>query len=337
MQSQFRWIALAVVASVLSAGQVQAEGRLVPGVIAVGGNVDERDLEAIRLGLAAAAQAAGWQLPSKPSPKKELVALLRCLDLSEPWGCIPTTLTAQGVRHALGVAAKKQQAENGAPVVVFTVNLIATNPQSLLVRQRFCEHCSEEKLTQAASEVTQQLLEELAVREGRTILAVKSTPVGARIVLDGVSIGATDATFNTYPGSHTVILEKAGYVTETVSIEAAEGKTAEVSVVLRESSAIAPKEKPRTSSPSRWIPLTLMGVGTASIGAAGALIFVGAQDGPDDKRLRPRATAVGVATGIAGAAALGAGIYLWLRGPSRSGPTASSLPGGAAIGWSGAF
>jgi PEGA domain len=330
-------MALAVIASLLFTTQAQADPRPVPGLIAIGGDVEEPDVAAIRLGLTAATQAAGWELPSKPSTKKELAALLRCLDLSEPWGCIPSSLTAQGVRHVLAVAAKKQQAENGAPVVVFTVSLVATSPQALLVRQRFCEHCSEQKLTLAASEVTRQLLEELAVRTGRTILEVKSTPSGARILLDGVSIGATNGTFNTYPGMHTVILEKPGYLTQTLSVKAEEGKTAEVSVALRESAAVAPTKALPSSKPSRWVPLTLFGAGAASIGVAGALLYVGAQDGPDDKRLRPRATTVGVIAGIAGAASLGAGLYLWLRGPSRSGPTASSLPNGATIGWSGMF
>jgi hypothetical protein len=95
MQSQFRWVVVAIIASLVFTRQAQADGRLVPGVIAVGGDAEERELEAIRLGLAAATSAAGWQLPSKPITKKELAGLLRCLDLSEPWECIPAPLTAQ--------------------------------------------------------------------------------------------------------------------------------------------------------------------------------------------------------------------------------------------------
>jgi PEGA domain len=328
---------LAIVASLVGARPVRAESTVVRGVIAIGGNADERDLEAIRLGLSAATQAVGWQLPSKPVSKKELAGLLRCLDPGDPSECVPATLTAQGIRHALVVATKKQQAEDGSPVVVLTVNLIVTKPQALIVRQRFCEHCSEDKLTQAATEVTRQLMEELAVRTGRTILAVTSRPSGARIVLDGASIGATDGTFNTYPGSHTVILEKPGYLTETLSVEAVEGKTAEISVVLRASAAAPPTSPPTPSPSSRKLPLALMGVGAASMVTAGVLLYVGEQDGPDDKRLRQRATPVGVAVGVAGVAAVGVGLYLWLRGPGRSGPTASAQRGGVAVGWIEAF
>jgi PEGA domain len=337
MQSQFRWMIFVVVASWAGARHVCAEGAAVKGVLAIGGTADERDLAAIDLGITAATRAVGWQLPSKPITKKEVASLLRCLDPGEPWECIPPTLTAQGIRHALVVAAKKQRGEDGSPVVVFLVHLIVTQPRALIVQQRFCEHCSEDKLTEAAKEVTQQVVEELAVRMGRTLLAVKSTPSGARIVLDGASIGATNATFNTYPGSHIVILEKPGYLTQTLSVEAMEGKTAEVAVVLRESPATTPTAALTQASGSRLVPLAWMGGGVILIGTAGVLLYIGEQDGPDDKRLRPRATPLGVAAGVAGVGAIGLGLYLWWRGPSASGPTASALPGGVALGWVEAF
>jgi hypothetical protein len=85
------------------------------------------------------------------------------------------------------------------------------------------------------------------------------------------------------------------------------------------------------------VPLALMGAGAVSMATAGVLVYVGEQDGPEDKRIRPRATPLGVAAGVVGVAAVGVGLYLWLRGPRRSGPTASALPGGAAVGWIEAF
>jgi hypothetical protein len=324
---------LVVMASLLGAWPVRAEAGAVAGAIAVGGNADERDAAAIEQGVATATRAMGWQLPAKAVSKKERAGLLRCLEPGEPWECIPASLAAQGIRHALVVAAKRQAGEDGAPVMVLTANLVATSPRALIVRQRYCERCSEEKLREAAAEVAQRLVEELAVRTGRTLLEVKTKPSGARIVLDGESIGATDATFNTYPGAHTVILEKSGYQTETVRVEAAEGKTAEVSVELRATPGSATPETRKPATPSRTVPLALMGAGALSVVAGGVLVYVGEQDGADDKRLRPRATAVGVAAGVAGAAAVGVGLYLWLRGPRRSGPTASVSPGGVALGW----
>src|SRR4029078_7617127 len=89
--------------------------------------------------------------------------------------------------------------------------LIAFAPQGLAVRQRFCEHCADDRLSAASTDLARQLLADLAVRAGRTVLDVAAPPPGARITLDGQPIGATDATFNTFPGAHVVVVEKAGY------------------------------------------------------------------------------------------------------------------------------
>jgi hypothetical protein len=327
--------------------RADAEIQPVNGVIAIGGNAEERDRAAVTAGITAAARGAGWQLPAKPLSKKEAASLLHCLDPGEPWGCIPGTIDAQGIHHALVVAAQKQQAEDGSPVVVLTAKLIVTKPHALIVQQRFCEHCTDDKLTQASTELARQLVQELAVRIGRTVLDVKSTPNGARITLDGVPIGATDTTFNTYPGPHVVIIEKPGYLSQTVSVEAQEGKTAEVSVTLEESNSSVTRKVTKqppaqdheatTTRPSRLVPLTVIGAGGVGVVTGGVLIYLGQQDGPDDKTIHRRATTLGVISGIAGLAAIGAGVYLWWDGSRASAPTISTTQGGAVVSWTRVF
>jgi hypothetical protein len=338
MQARLLWLLTMVAISLAHEHRVEADTRPINGVIAIGGNAEERDMAAVTAGITAAARGAGWQLPARPLSKKESAGLLHCLDPGEPWGCVPGTIDAQGIHHVLVVAAQKQQAEDGSPLVVLTAKLIVTKPHALVVQQRFCEHCTDDKLTQAATELAQQLVQELAVRIGRTVLEVRSTPTGARVTLDGAPIGATDTTFNTYPGSHVVIVEKPGYVTQTVSVEAAEGKTAEVSVILRESSSsAAPSITKQPPQPLPIVPLTVIAAGGAGVVTAGVLLYLGRQDGPDDKTIHRRATTLGVISGIAGLAAVGAGVYLWWKGPSASTPTISTAQGGAMVGWMGVF
>lgn len=340
MQARQLWLPCMVAISISATHRAKADTQPINGVIAIGGNAEERDRAAVTAGITAAARGAGWQLPAKPLSKKEAAGLLRCLDPGEPWGCIPGTIDAQGIHHALVVAAQKQQADDGSPVVVLTAKLIVTKPHALVVRQRFCEHCTDDKLTQASNELAQQLVQELAVRIGRTVLDVKSNPTGARITLDGVPIGATDATFNTYPGSHVVIVEKPGYLSQTVTVEAQEGKTAEVSVTLPESSSGPPPsvtQQEHQPQPSRIVPLTVIGAGGVGVVTAGVLIYLGQQDGPNDKTIHRRATTLGVISGVAGLAAIGAGVYLLWKGPSASAPTISVMQGGAIVGWTRAF
>jgi hypothetical protein len=87
--------------------------------------------------------------------------------------------------------------------------------------------------------------------------------------------------------------------------------------------------------PSRVVPLTLVSVGGAGLVTGGVLIYLGQQDGANDKTVHRRATALGVAAGIAGIAALGAGVYLWRR---DSALTIATVPGGGAVvGWTRTF
>jgi hypothetical protein len=331
-------VAFATVLCMLGEPRASAESQSVSGVIAIGGNAEERDRAAVSAGVTAATRVAGWQLPAKPLSKKEAAGLLHCLDPGEPWACIPGTIDAQGIHHALVVAAEKRQSEDGSPMVVLTAKLIVNRPRALVVHQRFCEHCTDDKLTQASSDLAQQLVQELAVRVGRTVLEVKSMPAGAQVTLDGEAVGATNMTFNTYPGSHVVIIEKAGYLTQTIPIQAEEGKTAEVSVALRESETSQPRapEKP-TERPSHTVPIALIGAGGAAVVTAGVLVYLGQQDGPDDKYKHTHATTLGIVTGLAGAAAIGAGVYLWLHATAESAPTVATIPHGAIVGWTRSF
>lgn len=329
---------LVMVSAVCAAGTARA-GDGADGVVVVGGDAEERDRAAVNNGLIAGIAAAGWRLPDKPLSRKEALGLLRCLEPGEPWACIPGTVAARGIHRALVVAAQKQQADDGSPVVVLSAKLIVTKPRALVVQQRFCEHCTDDRLTQASAQLTDQLVKELAVRMGRTVLEVKSTPMGARITLDGVAIGATDTTFNTYPGPHIVILEKPGYLTQTISVAAEEGKTAEVAAMLQPSpSTSPPRDEPTQPSPrpqrSRIVPIAAIGAGGAGLIGAGVLLYLGAQDGPDDKTLHTRATELGVVTGVASVAAIGVGTYLlWWRDASTSSPTVAPARGGAVVGW----
>jgi hypothetical protein len=346
MPSQLRWMWIVIALCWADAGMVHAETQaaraVVAGVIVISGNAEERDRTAVHVGLTAATQAAGWQVPARPLSKKEVTGLQSCLNPGEPWGCIPATLDRQGVRHALVVVAEKQQSDDGSPMVRLIGKLIVTRPRALVVLQRFCERCADDKLTQAATELAQQLMQELAVRIGRTILVVKSTPNGARILLDGSPIGATDTTLSTYPGEHVVVIEKAGFTTEILTIKAEEGKTAEIAVALRATAnsaaaAASPPPPPR----SRLVPLGLIGAGSALIAGSGVLFVVGQRGGSDEKYRYPRGTTFAIATGGTGVAAAGVGLYLLLRGSHPNGATANVTAnvtsGGAIVGWTKAF
>ncbi len=89
---------------------------------------------------------------------------------------------------------------------------------------------------------------------------------------------------------------------------------------------------------ARWMPLALMGVGGAALLAGGIMIAIDEDVDPVGKQhenIRDTATG-GVVIGLAGAAALGAGVYLWMR-DKQSAPVAAVSRDGAYVGWIGRF
>src|SRR5262249_32329410 len=86
---------------------------------------------------------------------------------------------------------------------------------------------------------------------------------------------------------------------------------------------------------SLLVPGLLIGSGGALILLGGAVIYRGQQT-ESGKYTYSRATSVGIATGLVGLGAVGAGLYTLWR-DSSSGPTASIAPGTAVVGWSGSF
>lgn len=300
------------------------------GAVVIGGAAEDRDRGVVGAAVAATARQDGWALSREPVAAPDVDRLLACSDPVRPWACVPASLAGRGIGRIFVFAVDRKQTASGVPMVVLTAKLIVQAPQGLAVRQRFCEHCADDRLTAAATELARQLLQDLAVRSGRTVLDVASTPPGARITLDGQPIGATDATFNTFPGPHVVVVEKSGYRPERRTVLAEEGKTATVTI------ALAPVD--RGGSPrSRLVSGALIGGGGLAVIAGGALLELGSRGGPHDKYRYAGATPAGAALGIAGAVALVAGAYGWWHAPAPSAPSIGITGGGVVAGWATAF
>ncbi|MGE0550183.1 MAG: PEGA domain-containing protein [Kofleriaceae bacterium] len=276
------------------------------------------------------ARDAGWTLAAGDIPVKEAMAVIDCKHDSQPWTCLPGTNPAKDARRMVLVWIHEQQGEDGSPILVITAKVVAGD-QGTVIDQRFCERCTEDSLQKVVRELTKEVLKSSAVRSGRTVLSVKSTPAGAQVSLDGKPVGATDGSFNTYPGRHTIVVEKAGFHAERREVDTAEGSTQEVNVTMRSVDEATPAE-----SGSRVVPAVVIGIGAAAI-IAGSALFIMDEDPSRDGGKTYRDSAVpGVVVGVGGVVALGAGFYLWKRA-SRSTPTVALTNGGAAIGWAGRF
>jgi hypothetical protein len=302
----------------------------VHGVLAVGGNAGATERAAVTDAIEAALTAAGWILPEISLPKDVLDKMLGCKTPAQPWMCVPPAVSNQPIVRAMVVSVEPQRATSSLPMLAVTATVISPAKSAFVVLQRPCEQCTPDKLKQVATALVVQLLKDLASRAGDTAIEVVSSPTNAEVTLDGQKLGATDNTFTTFPGEHTLIIEKVGYEAEKRTIQVKDGQTAPVAVTLHE-----------RGSPSKLLPIGLTAGGVALI-AGGIVIALDQQDGANDKFTHPRAIAVGVSVGGLGVAAVAVGVYLWLRNsgdpsPPKSAPSVAATQGGALLGWMGAF
>jgi hypothetical protein len=326
-----------IIAVALSLGGI-ATARAETALLVMGGGAPEHERITVGGGIENEIRSAGWTTAPKPT-KKESDGLLNCKDVTTPWTCVPSSVRSRGVGGIFVISVDKTQAPSGAPLVIVTGRMIVMEPPQFTFGQRYCEHCADDKLTEAGANVARQLIDDLATRAGRTVVHFTSEPTGADIILDGTKLGATEATYSIRPGKHTAMVQKAGYVSQVKEFVVEEGKTAEVSFILVSSDAVAVVEKPRTESPrssrSHLLPAVAIGGGASLATIGGMLLYRGLH--ASDQYEYPRALPVGIPMALVGLGAVGTGLYLLSRDNRSSGPSATVTPGGAVVGWSGRF
>lgn len=302
-------------------------------VIVTAGSATEHDRATVSAAVGEVARSGGWTLRAKPPSKKESESLASCQEPSAPWNCILASLRASGVQRALILTVDSRQTEYGAPMVVVLGKAIAADTQVSAVKQRQCIQCADDKLAAAASELTVELLREIAVREGRTVIEVHSTPQGAQVMLDGTAVQVTNAALSTYPGKHVVILELPGFEREIREVTAERGKTMALAIDLKPS--VTTVHRP---PPSRVLPYALIGGGAAALIAGGILYAIDEDPSPSGGRTYRDTAPAGVAVGVAGLAVAGVGAFLWYRvSRSHSAPAVVLRQGGAIFAWEGSF
>ena len=79
-------------------------------------------------------------------------------------------------------------------------------------------------------------------------LAVTSTPLGAKIEVDGKNYGVTPRNIDIIIGSHAVTLSRQNYKTETVNVEVRENETADIDVKLSDFANITINSNPKGAS-----------------------------------------------------------------------------------------
>jgi hypothetical protein len=148
------------------------------------------------------------------------------------------------------------------------------------------------------------------------------------VVVDGQAIGTTPLDYTLPIGEQRIIVEAPGRVPQIRTVAIRKGHTATVEVALA------------VPVPRSRLPYVVIGGGAALAVTGGILVALDEDLAPGDTTTRRYFDSApgGIALLATGAVALGAGVYLAVRGgKQRSAPAVSFAPGGGVIGWAGRF
>jgi hypothetical protein len=321
-------------------------------VLIVSGAAPRHAREVATNALAIASDLAGSKIITSPFLVHEETAVAKCMADSKPWVCMNPMLRGKNIQQLAVLSLDNQTNPDGSPVIVITEQVVTGAQFAPAGDKRFCEHCTDDVLARLATELTRDLLREVAARSGRTVIAIHTVPRGAEIVLDGKPIGVTDQSINTYPGTHSLQLTLDGYQASSRTVDTGEGKTTEVQVQLTKPGATAPdhgEPSVAASTPEvtglaalpRWVPWTGIGVGVAAAGVGVALQVT--KDSPPKGEHQPAhlVSVPGIALMAGGGAVAIASALLWVHiarsTPPSSAPNIALMAGGGIIEWTGRF
>lgn len=330
-------IALLLVAATAHAGTSA-------GVVLVTGKATAKERAVVASAVRSAARSGGWELVETPLSDAEVASVFACLRAPQIWSCVTPLVATKGIHRVIAVRVEPDKAPDGTAGLSVSEQVLLPGADAVTADKRPCPRCAEETLTRIAFDLTKTLIEEAASGTGQTKIHISSTPVGAWITLDNTNVGLTDHTYATYPGRHTVILQRDGYETETRTVDVAENAETTVAVTLRARGGTGPVGPPVPVAPderSHLVPGLVIGAGAALV--AGGIVLQAAKGAPDVGESQPsRLVSVpGVALIVGGSAAIGVGVYLWTQVTGRpaptSTPTVTPTQGGGIVGWTGRF
>lgn len=312
-----------VIALVLAAPRgARAEGDVGVGVVVTGDGSMQPQL---------AAQIERWlsghghRLVASPLPPEAITQLIDCFVL-EDQGCARGVVEQRAKSSSLVFARvdAKNNASNGTLDVTLTAYWLAKGADAV-VQTTTCQPCTDQSLRSAADEI----MKRLAGDGGEGQVKLRSTPVGARITIDGEAIGVTPLDWDLPAGKHTIEMELQGYEPSLRKITVVANTSRELTLELEH-----PRHDHQGSVWRRFGPPALTIGGAALLVGGGVMIAVD-QDrvGSEEPEIHNTAPA-GVGMMIGGAIVGGVGAYLWFfRHESQSAPIAAFTGSSGYVGW----
>ncbi|MBX3157753.1 MAG: PEGA domain-containing protein [Deltaproteobacteria bacterium] len=311
--------------------------------IIVTGKASERERTLVTDAVSEAVRKAALTVDGDAFKPDEIDSIVKCLRNDRPWPCIEPTARSRALARLVIVELDLVRPRPNTPALRVRF-VFPDNERIAPDEERYCKGgCSEAKLLELAYDAVAVLFERTRspsdprphVLGGAATLTVHVTPPGASIGIDGRLVGMAGDRLTTTAGRHTIDIELAGYERTQRTIEVRENETLVVEL----------HPERRLARRSKVLPISLVAGGALLVAGCVAYGFT-LDPTPNvpgrDAHAQPAYLVSWPAVGgvVLGAAAIGTGLYLWLRRDDNkplSAPTATVVPGGAMFGWSGRF
>jgi hypothetical protein len=274
---------------------------------------------------------------------REIDALVDCVSREASKECAAAFMRSHsaGASRAIVLSVAR---EARAKKTTITGWIVAQDGTVLVIDQGVCDACTAASLKDVTMELLSALLREVEARTTPTTLAIRTTPAGAQVEIDGRVVGETNDRkpfeYRVYAGPHRVVVQLRGYETATRSVQLVPGETKPVDIALVPlPGATKPPRTPATATPAttaaprpvRWGGWITLGSGVV-VASTGIALVIADQATPDatsgpHRQERRDTMALGLtATGL-GAAAIGAGVWWLLRDTDKPRRQARATPG----------
>lgn len=186
-------------------------------------------------------------------------------------------VTMAGGPHRLRLSVKL----SGKRTYALTLTVLGPGDATAVELSETCDDCSLDQVGERVQGLVQQAAAKVAPEPAAPeagSLAVRSTPLGARVRVDGTEHGLTPQAIELPAGEHTVVLDKPGFAEhqQTVTVEA--GAELPLDVTLTAQGSAAPEGKTKAGRGLKIGGLVLLSLGVAGVGAGVAMILIDEQN-----------------------------------------------------------
>lgn len=305
--------------------------------LVITGSISPHDLELATTAISDVVKKTGYTVSTVVI--SDATATAQCVSGSNVWECLAPIIRDPRPKQAVILSLVDNSNTTRDRTITITEQVVLGQLNIVVGGRQLCLHCADATLAKDITALTSTLLHEAITRTLRTLVKIRSAPTGARVVMDGNVVGATDLSISTFPGEHTVVLDLDGYLRESRTFDAIMDMTIDLKIEMRLSGSVhANRDSPteRTTQHHLWLgPHLVLGVGglAAVIGTVVLMLDQDPQPYPAGTKqpeyyydtIAPGVGMImsGLVTGIVG--------YIWLRHTRDVIPTVTPTTHGAIV------